>query len=68
MKNVCYILFLCCNLTVFSQVATFKLSNGLTVIINEDHRAPTVFGNVVVRAGSVDEPSDATGLAHYLNM
>lgn len=50
----------------FAQVATFKLSNGLTVIVNEDHREPVVFGNMVVRAGSVDEPEHATGLAHYL--
>ncbi|BDX38751.1 peptidase M16 [Tenuifilaceae bacterium CYCD] len=42
------------------------MSNGLTVIINEDHRTPSVFGSIVVRTGSVDEPSDATGLAHYL--
>ena len=49
-----------------AQPTTFQLSNGLTVIVNEDHQTPTIFGNVVVRAGSVDEPADATGLAHYL--
>lgn len=49
-----------------AQVSEFKLKNGLTVIVSEDHTTPQVFGNIVVRAGSVDEPTDATGTAHYL--
>lgn len=44
----------------------YKLSNGLTVYLWEDHSVPDVHGRVVVRAGSVDEPGDYTGLAHYL--
>lgn len=44
----------------------YKLSNGLTVYLWEDHNVADVHGRVVVRAGSVDEPSDYTGLAHYL--
>jgi len=47
-------------------VASYKLQNGLTVYLWEDHNLPTVFGSVVVRAGAVDEPADFTGLAHYL--
>lgn len=56
-------------LAVFSlqaQISTFELSNGLTVIVNQDSSTPSVFGSIVVKAGSVDEPTDATGLAHYL--
>lgn len=49
-----------------AQVTKFKLENGLTVIINEDHSVPSIFGCVVVKAGSVDEFPDATGMAHYL--
>lgn len=45
---------------------TFKLKNGLTVFIWEDHEKPDVYGNVVVRAGSMNEPANYTGLAHYL--
>ncbi|MDR3134017.1 MAG: insulinase family protein [Prevotellaceae bacterium] len=44
----------------------YQLPNGLTVILLEDHRRPEVQGLVSTRAGSVDEPADATGLAHYL--
>ncbi len=47
------------------QVRQFKLDNGLTVILNEDHLKPEIFGVVVVKAGSKNDPSDATGLAHY---
>ena len=44
----------------------YKLENGLTVLLWEDHDAPDVTGYVVVRAGAVDEPGEYTGLAHYL--
>ena len=48
------------------KVAQFKLDNGLTVILNEDHSKPEVFGVVAVRAGGKNDPADATGLAHYM--
>ena len=44
----------------------YKLENGLTVLLWEDHDQPDVTGYVVVRAGAVDEPAEYTGLAHYL--
>ena len=44
----------------------YKLDNGLTVYLWEDHDQPDVFGATVTRAGSIDEPETATGLAHYL--
>ena len=44
----------------------YKLDNGLTVMLWEDHDQPDVTGYVVVRAGAVDEPEEYTGLAHYL--
>lgn len=44
----------------------FKLDNGLTVYMWEDHNQADVSGYVVVRAGSIDEPVEYTGLAHYL--
>lgn len=49
-----------------NKITQYVLDNGLTVILNEDHSQPTVFGCVVVRAGSKDDPTDATGLAHYM--
>lgn len=48
------------------QISTFKLDNGLTVILNADHSQTRVYGAVAVRAGGVNDPADATGLAHYL--
>lgn len=44
----------------------YKLANGLTVMLWEDHDQPDVTGYVAVRAGAMDEPAEYTGLAHYL--
>jgi predicted Zn-dependent peptidase len=49
-----------------SRITQYKLANGLTIILNEDHSQSTVFGCVAIRAGSKDDPADATGLAHYM--
>ncbi len=49
-----------------NNIQKYKLENGLTVILYENHSQPTVFGSVAVRAGSKDDPADATGLAHYM--
>ncbi|MDO9153828.1 MAG: insulinase family protein [Paludibacter sp.] len=45
------------------EVKAYKLSNGLTVWLNEDHSQPKVFGAVLVNAGAKDCPN--TGIAHY---
>ena len=42
------------------------LSNGLKVIVKEDHRAPVLVQQVWYRAGSMDETSGTTGVAHVL--
>jgi zinc protease len=42
------------------------LSNGLKLIVREDHRAPTVAHMVWYRAGSMDEVNGRTGVAHVL--
>lgn len=44
----------------------FALSNGLRLIVKEDHRAPTVVQQVWYRAGSMDESPGTTGVAHVL--
>lgn len=44
----------------------YKLPNGLTVYLWEDNSQSYVTGAVAVRAGSIDEPLEYTGLAHYL--
>ena len=48
------------------SVQTYKLENGLTIYLNEDHNSTSVFGAVVVRGGGKRDPKDATGIAHYL--
>lgn len=45
------------------QIKEYKLSNGLTIWLNEDHSQPKIFGAVVVNAGAKDCPN--TGIAHY---
>ena len=42
----------------------FKLKNGLTVIVHEDHKAPVVAVSVWYHIGSKDEPKGKTGFAH----
>ncbi|MEJ0037466.1 MAG: pitrilysin family protein [Gammaproteobacteria bacterium] len=42
----------------------FVLSNGLTVIVHEDHKAPIVAVNVWYHVGSKDERAGRTGFAH----
>ena len=42
----------------------FKLANGLTVIVHEDHKAPVVAVSVWYNVGSKDEPAKKTGFAH----
>lgn len=69
-KNLLTCLLLLCSLFLFAQLpdglTEYKLENGLTVYLLEDHDQPDVFGAMVTRAGSIDEPETATGLAHYL--
>src|SRR4051794_3233547 len=42
----------------------FKLKNGLTVIVHEDHKAPVAAVTVWYNVGSKDEPKGKTGFAH----
>lgn len=58
----------CTNLLVAQntevlQVKEYKLNNGLTIWLNEDHSQPKIVGAVVVNAGAKDCPD--TGIAHY---
>lgn len=43
---------------------TFRLKNGLTVIVHEDHKAPIVAVSAWYNVGSKDEPKGKTGFAH----
>ena len=49
-----------------AEVFEKTLGNGLKVIVQEDHRAPVVVQQIWYRAGSMDERTGTTGVAHVL--
>ena len=51
---------------VMPKVEYFTLSNGMTVIVKPDHRAPTVAHMLWVRVGAMDEVDGTSGVAHVL--
>jgi len=48
------------------QVSTFKLANGMQVVVIPDHRVPVVTHMVWYRAGAADDPWGTSGIAHFL--
>ena len=48
------------------KARVYTLDNGLKVYLTSYDDAPRVQTNIAVRAGSKNDPKDATGLAHYL--
>ncbi|MBI5919793.1 MAG: insulinase family protein [Nitrosomonadales bacterium] len=52
--------------TAQAEVFEQRLANGLKVIVKEDHRAPVLVQQVWYRAGSMDERTGTTGVAHVL--
>jgi len=48
------------------NVQKYTLSNGLQLFLSVNTDAPRIFTNIAVRAGSKHDPSETTGLAHYL--
>ncbi|MEX2595311.1 MAG: insulinase family protein [Salibacteraceae bacterium] len=44
----------------------YTLNNGLKVYISQNKAEPRIQTNIAVKTGSKQDPSDATGLAHYL--
>ncbi len=67
-----FVILLLCPLALVAQslkdfekrVTEFTLANGLHFIIFERHEAPVVSFHSYVNAGSVDDPSGETGIAH----
>jgi len=49
-----------------AKAEQFTLSNGLTVIVKPDRRAPTAVHMLWVRVGSMDEVDGTSGVAHVL--
>jgi zinc protease len=52
--------------TAYAETFERTLGNGLKVVVKEDHRAPVVVQQVWYKAGSMDESTGTTGIAHAL--
>ena len=48
------------------EVSSFRLANGMEVVVIPNNRAPVVTHMVWYRVGSADEVSGKSGLAHFL--
>jgi len=48
------------------ETRIYTLENGLQVWLSRNTDAPRIQTNIATRAGSKNDPADATGLAHYL--
>src|SRR5687768_1811891 len=48
------------------SVNKYRLPNGLTVLLEENHHAPVISLNVGVKVGSSDETDEEAGLSHLL--
>jgi len=69
LKGLFLLMLSCLLLSVNADaqgLKAFKLSNGLSVYIWENDTDPDVYGMIAVKAGSKEDPSEYTGLAHYL--
>ena len=49
-----------------APVTTYKLDNGMDVVVIEDNRAPVVTHMVWYRVGAADETPGVSGIAHFL--
>lgn len=68
--SILFTVFFCLLFSLNAQqkplkVETHYLSNGLKVIMVEEHSQPKIYGAVMVHAGSKNEDTAATGVAHY---
>jgi len=48
------------------DASTFKLANGMEVVVIPDHRAPIVTHMVWYKIGAADDPAGKSGIAHFL--
>ena len=54
------------NFAMGDHTSSFRLENGLEIVVIEDHRAPVVVQMLWYRAGAADETSGHSGVAHFL--
>ncbi len=51
---------------VLANPHEYILTNGLKLIVKQDHRSPVVVTQIWYKAGSIDEVNGVTGVAHVL--
>ena len=61
-----FCILLLAALPALAKVSEYRLSNGMKVIVKEDHRAPVVVSQVWYKVGSSYEPDGVTGVSHVL--
>ncbi|WP_372723173.1 M16 family metallopeptidase [Immundisolibacter sp.] len=66
MKRILCALLLLAGAPLHAATLEQTLSNGLKVIVREDHRAPVVVTQVWYKVGSSYEPGGLTGASHVL--
>ena len=68
MRIQLFVIALLLQISSVAQAEVYEktLSNGLHVIVKEDHRAPVVVQQVWYHVGSMDERTGTTGVAHVL--
>src|SRR3972149_2914427 len=69
MKSISFYIALllgCSHGIAQAEVFERTLANGLKVIVKEDHRAPVIVQQIWYKAGSMDESTGVTGIAHVL--
>ena len=54
------------SLASAERASTYKLDNGMDVVVIPDHRAPVVTHMVWYRVGAADEQPGISGIAHFL--
>lgn len=63
---LCLMLSGAATASAVSNIQTFRLENGLTVLIKEDSRFPLVSVRLFVKAGSAWERPEEAGMSHLL--
>jgi zinc protease len=48
------------------ETKVYTLENGLKIYVSPNPKEPRISAQIAVRTGSKNDPSDCTGLAHYL--
>lgn len=66
MRRFFTVLFCLLSWPLVAATEQYTLSNGLKIIVQEDHRAPVAVSVLWYDVGSADEPGGITGISHAL--